>query len=93
MAEDGQTGANNLGNSTALFKKKNLQIGDRIDLTRFTQRLKGGDLKDPKSGQILSKENALNSGAGSHGGSYWKLKDKFGKRIGCISEDGRYLRK
>lgn len=74
------------------FKKSNFQKGDNIGLHRFTQRIDGNTWKDPKSGQFIQKEQALNSGAGPHGPSRWKLYDFKEKRLGSISEDGKWMR-
>jgi hypothetical protein len=67
-------------------------IDGTIDISKFTQRQKGGDLIDPKTGYKLSPERARNSGTGGHGGSYWKLIDHKGNRVGTISQDGKFLR-
>lgn len=41
---------------------------------------------------MLVKDNAAGKPT-AHGGSYWKLLDKHGNRIGTLSKDGIYLRK
>ena len=56
------------------------------DLSKYTQRLKGGDRRNPKTGWIISKDTA------KHGGSYWKLKDQFGNRKKSLTQDGKHLR-
>ena len=71
---------------------KNFKKGDNISLDRFSKKLKNGSLEDPKSKQRLVPDCARASGVGPHGGSYWKLLDRRGKRIGTISQDGRWLR-
>ena len=81
------------GPSGNILNKSNFEVGENIDLQRFTERLKGGMFKEVKTGQSITPDRARNSGTGIHGGSYWKLLDKFGKRIGTVSEDGRFLRK
>lgn len=63
-----------------------------IDVSKFSQRARGGDLVDPKTGYRLSPERAKNSGTGGHGGSYWKLLDAQGNRVGTIAQDGKFLR-
>lgn len=63
-----------------------------VDTSKFTQRMRGGDMVDPKTGYRLSPERARNSGAGGHGGSHWKLLDPQGNRVGTIAADGRFLR-
>jgi hypothetical protein len=63
-----------------------------VDLSKFTQRMNGGKLKDPKTGYFLSKDKAVNSGTGTHGGSYWKLENSIEKRVGTLSQDGKFLR-
>ncbi len=77
------------------FKRPNdkLQKHDRIDLSKFDKRIKlEGEpaFLDPKSGYMISKEK---SASNPHGGSTWKLLDRFGRRVGTITEDGRFLRK
>jgi hypothetical protein len=75
------------------FKISNFQKNDNIGLERFTKRLKRGGLQDPKTKEVIMPELARNSGAKGHGGSYWKLFDSKGNRLGTISKDGRWLRK
>jgi hypothetical protein len=75
------------------FKKSDFKKGDNIGLHRFTQRIDGRTWKDPKSGQIIQKENAINSGSGPHGPVHWKLFKSIGEkliRIGSITKDGRW---
>ena len=74
-------------------KKSNFNKGDNIGLLRFTKKDKNGRLTDPKTRQYLEREMARNSGNGGHGGSYWKLYNRKGERMGTISKDGRWLRK
>jgi hypothetical protein len=74
------------------FKKSNFQKGDNIGLHRFTQKGKEGKWIDPKSGQYIQKDWSLNSGSGPHGPSRWKLYDFKEKRLGTISEDGKWMR-
>jgi hypothetical protein len=69
-----------------------LEKGDRIDLERFSRKVKvNGETRfeDPKSGYQLVKDRA---GGNSHGGSAWKLIDRTGNRIGTLSSKGIYLR-
>lgn len=74
--------------------KGDLNKGDQIDLSKFTDRQKvsGGKANyvDPKTGWILSPDRA---GANSHGGSAWTLTDKKGNRIATLDENGNVLRK
>ena len=74
-------------------KSSNFDKGDDIGLERFAIKSKGGRLVDKKTGQYLEADRARNSGVGGHGGSYWKLYDKRGNKIGTIDKDGRWLRK
>ena len=54
--------------------KARYEVGEDVGLARFTRRIDGRTWKDPKTDQIIQKENALNSGTGPHGkGKYWKL--------------------
>ncbi|MBX3458277.1 MAG: hypothetical protein KF820_08005, partial [Candidatus Paracaedibacteraceae bacterium] len=78
--------------SDSKFKTRNFEKGDDISLGRFNKKGKNGILEDPSTGQKLQPDRARNSGAGGHGGSYWKLFDKKGARIGTISKDGKWLR-
>ena len=74
--------------------KGDLNKGDQIDLSKFTdrQKISGGKANyvDPKTGWILSPDRA---GANSHGGSAWKLIDKKGNRIATLDKNGNVLRK
>ncbi|WP_245418964.1 hypothetical protein [Phyllobacterium endophyticum] len=76
------------------FKRPNdkLQKHDRIDLSRFNERVKiEGEtaFRDPKSSYFISRDKAATD---AHDG-VWKLLDRLGNRIGTITEDGRFLRK
>jgi hypothetical protein len=63
-------------------------------LGRFNQKIKKGNWKDPKTGEILSP----NRNPIGHGGSAWKLFknekaiENGEKRIATFSTDGRFLR-
>ncbi|HTI44837.1 MAG TPA: hypothetical protein VL462_00565 [Candidatus Nitrosotalea sp.] len=77
-----------------VFKRPNdpLQPNDRIDLSKFTKRIKSGRsnspyLEDEVSGYRIQPDKGL------HGGREWKLFDRLGKRIGSLSADGKYLAK
>ncbi|MBL0387275.1 hypothetical protein JJB07_11495 [Tumebacillus sp. ITR2] len=41
----------------------------------------------------LEKDRAVNSGNGTHGGSYWKLKQKGKKGYWTLGKDGTVLRR
>lgn len=43
-------------------------------------------------GTYLIRDYGVNSGVGGHGGSYWKLYNRNGQRIGTYSRYGYYLR-
>ncbi|HEP1802792.1 TPA: hypothetical protein VB840_000206 [Streptococcus suis] len=43
-------------------------------------------------GTYLIRDYGVNSGSGGHGGSYWKLYNRNGQRIGTYSRYGYYLR-
>ncbi len=76
------------------FKTSNFKIGDNIGLHRFTIRFEKTKIRDPKTGQYIKKDRGINSGVGSHGGSYWKLfESEKGKQIGTITQDRYWLRK
>jgi hypothetical protein len=74
------------------YKRTNYEKGDDVGIERFTIRFEKNKFRDPKTGQYIQKDKAVNSGAGSHGGSEWKLFDKSKKQIGTISSDGKWLR-
>jgi hypothetical protein len=98
-SDDGDGGYDHLDYGSEEFKKSGFQEGDNIGLHRFSQRIDGRTFKDPKSGQVIQKDNALHSGSQPHGPSYWKLfpNDKvvgrISERIGTVSKDGRWIRK
>ncbi len=75
-----------------VFKTKDFEKGDYVDLKRFTDRFEKVKFRDPKTQQYIEKDRAFNSGTGPHDGSY-KLFDKTGNRIGTITKDGKWLRK
>ncbi len=64
------------------FKRpsESLKKGDKVDLAKFSDRTKlNGEtvFRDPKSGYQIVKERSGNP----HGGSAWKLLDKFGDEL------------
>lgn len=75
-----------------------MQKGDRVDLSKFTRgssnnfKYNGKPAYRNDKGYMLVKDNAAGKPT-AHGGSYWKLLDKHGNRIGTLSKDGTYLRK
>lgn len=70
--------------------KKSLLDDDGVILKVFTQNVKGTQTKkDPKSGWSISRDVGKGN---SHGGSYWKLMDKSGKRIATLDKNGKVLR-
>lgn len=74
------------------YKKSDFQKGDNIGLHRFTQKVNSRTWKDPKSGQYIQKDRALNSGAGPHGPSRWKLYDRTERLLGTITKDGSFYK-
>ena len=65
-----------------------LKDGDgNVDLGKFDQNVKGKNAKKEKGGWEIEKDTS------GHGGSKWKLKDKKGKRIASLDENGKVLRK
>ena len=65
-----------------------LKDGDgNVDLGKFDQKVKGKSAKKEEGGWEIEKDNS------GHGGSKWKLKDKKGKRIASLDENGKVLRK
>ncbi len=71
----------------------NPKVGYYIALKRFTKRLGNGKWRDPKSNYDISRENALNSGSGSHGGGTWKLIYKLtDRKIAILDEYGKVIR-
>ena len=69
-----------------------LEKGDKVDLSTFAKGKYEGQnvLIDSRTGFMIIRDRA---GSNSHGGSFWKLLDKSGKRIVTLAEDGRVLRK
>ena len=66
-----------------------LKVGDKVNLGRFTKRVRGsGNLEDPDNGQQISPDNG-----DGHGGSAFKLFDRFGARIATLSANGTVLRR
>ena len=74
------------------FKKSDFQKGDNIGLHRFTQKGKDAKWIDPKSGQYIQKDWSLNSGAGPHGPSRWKLYDRTERLLGTITKEGSFYK-
>ena len=58
-----------------------------VDLGKFDQNVKGKSAKKEKDGWEIEKDTA------GHGGSKCKLKNKKGKRIASLDENGKILRK
>lgn len=59
-----------------------------VKLDKFTEKVSGKtSYKDPKSGWVVDKDTA------GHGGRKWKLKNKFGKRVASLDENGKILGK
>ena len=58
-----------------------------VDLGKFKEKVKGKSAKKEEDGQEIEKDTS------GHGGSKWKLKDKKGKRIASLDENGKVLRK
>ncbi len=71
---------------------RKLQVGDKIDISKFS-KAKLNDKKVLKSGNYYIVKDRRAGTLNAHGGSYWKLLDSKGKRIGTLTEDGRFLRK
>jgi hypothetical protein len=74
------------------YKYTNYEKGEDIGIDRFAKRINGHTFEDPKSGQYIQKDRALNSGVASHGPSHWKLFDRFNKLVGTISENGIFFK-
>ena len=65
-----------------------LKDGDgNVDLGKFDQNVKGKNAKKEEGGWEIEKDTS------GHGGSKWKLKDKKGKRVASLDENGKVLRK
>ncbi|WP_105108151.1 hypothetical protein [Streptococcus suis] len=68
-----------------------------INLSGYSNRFgtaasgRAGTYYGPR-GTYLIRDYGVNSGAGGHGGSYWKLYNRSGQRIGTYSRYGYYLR-
>lgn len=72
------------------------EAGENIDMSRFSEKKirknRSTILRDPKSGEYLELDRGRHTGAGPHGGSEYKLRDKRGQRIGSVTKDGKFLR-
>ena len=65
-----------------------LKDGDgNVDLGKFGDKVKGKNAKKEEGGWEIEKDTS------GHGGSKWKLKDKKGKRVASLDENGKVLRK
>ena len=58
-----------------------------IDLDNFNQKVNGKTAYKEKGGWTIEKDTA------GHGGRKWKLKDKSGKRVASLDENGKVLGK
>lgn len=77
--------------SAAKNIKSSLLDDDGVIISLFTEKVKGKQaLKDPKSKWVITRDVGKDN---AHGGSYWKLMDKSGKRIATLDKDGKVLRK
>ncbi|MBS4750176.1 hypothetical protein KG091_03670 [Carnobacteriaceae bacterium zg-ZUI78] len=71
--------------------------GTSLNLFRFVNKY-GVSAASGRAGTYTSgsytliRDRAVNSGSGTHGGSYWKLYDRYGKRVGTFDRDGIWLR-
>jgi len=78
-----------------VYKKKNFERGDKVDLKRFSKRVSQSGQKaryeDPKTGDYLEKDFAAGTGR-EHGGSFWKAYTRKGDPLGAFTKDGRFLR-
>ncbi|WP_019671798.1 polymorphic toxin-type HINT domain-containing protein [Psychrobacter lutiphocae] len=79
-------------NSCFVKPSSNLKVGDRIDISSFKESRFNGQ-KVYKYGNYMIVKDRRAGTSSAHGGSFWKLLDKKGNRIGTLSEDGRYLRR
>ena len=68
-----------------------------INLSAYTNRFgtaasgRAGKYTGP-IGTYVTRDWSVNSGVGSHGGSYWKLFNRNGQRIGTYDNYGNFLR-
>ena len=70
--------------------KSSLLDDNGVKIKLFTEKLKKKqEWKDPKSGWSISRDVGKGN---SHGGSYYKLMDKSGKRIATLDKNGKVLR-
>ena len=67
-----------------------IKVGTHIDISEFSEGKKGRLIH--KSGYYLERDRARNSGAGGHGGSEYKLKNKKGDKLYTVSKEGKILR-
>ena len=70
--------------------KSSLLDDNGVKIKLFTEKIKKKqEWKDPKSGWSISRDVGKGN---SHGGSYYKLMDKSGKRIATLDKNGKVLR-
>lgn len=68
---------------------KKLLNQNGVDIGKFTQKVKGQQTwKDPKTGWKITRDNG-----NGHGGSYYKLLNKSGKRVATLTKSGKILRR
>ncbi|GAB1305077.1 hypothetical protein OKN5_15460 [Bacillus altitudinis] len=60
-----------------------------VKISLFTKKVKGKqEWKDPTSGWTITRDFGKGD---SHGGSYYKLMNKFGERIATLNKSGRVI--
>lgn len=65
-----------------------IRLGQQsVNLSKFTIKT-AGRLKDPKSGWMIVRDRGNNP----HGGSFYKLLNKAGKRIATLDKNGKIIR-
>ncbi|AQR98146.1 hypothetical protein [Clostridium saccharoperbutylacetonicum] len=70
--------------------KRLLRDGESVEVGYFNRKIRGEKAWKEDGGWVIERDRG---GENSHGGSYWKLKDKKGGRVATLDEDGKILRK
>ena len=71
---------------------KLLDSNGNVDLSKFDNRVRGGSMKNSKTGWHIEKDHAGHWGTKSGDNHPWKLYDDKNRRIATIDNDGRILK-
>ena len=71
---------------------KLLDSNGNVDLSKFDNKVRGGSMKNSKTGWHIEKDHAGHWGTKSGDNHPWKLYDDKNRRIATIDNDGRILK-